>query len=445
MKSSNSKTKLTSLSLSGLLALSTIFSSNIGAFALSATGLSSAQMNKLEKQENFLFGHAKEDKDIDFRLDAVEKVVFGQTHDGNFGDRVDLIDKMIGKSKEEIVLLPQAPKLDTASEQVSAPPNVVKETYEAEPAVGVSQANLERATALYSQGNLNEAEKLFKQVATTDSRNVDAVYNLGVIAEDKHDYKSALDYYKKAMKLNPGDNDLAEAVRNMTQKIATSPAASPAATPAPARLANNNSSSNFNSNSNSNAPAPIASAPKANLGAIVSEAATAYKGGNYKLAIEKLNRVAKEAPQDASVQFALGQAYKANGESNMAQNAFQKASALEPNNQNYRTAFLDAAKSEKFASNSNSNPAPAVADSSAPAGQLTPFQPVNTGSVSKNSNYGYGYNSSYSSTGTRIKRAAVASAMGAATGYLLNMRGGSAKKAALTGAVVGGLFGFFSK
>lgn len=428
MKPSLTKHKLLSLSLSGLVALSTMLSTDLSAYALSATGLSSAQMSKLEKQENFLFGHAKEDKDLDFRLDAVEKVVFGQTHDGNFSDRVDLIDKMIGKSKDEIVLLPQAPKLDTTSEEITPAPNVVKESYESEPATSVSQANLERATALYSQGNLSEAEKLFKQVAAADSSNVDAVYNLGVIAEDKHDYRSALEYYKKAMKLNPGDNDLAEAVRNMTQKIATAPAQAPA----PTRLASANSAPK----------APVASAPKANLSNLVNEAAGAYKSGDYKNAIDKLNRVAKEAPQDASVQFALGQAYKANGETNMAQSAFQKASALEPNNSNYRTAFLDSAKSEKFASNSNSNPAPAVADS-APAGQLTPFQPVNTGSVSKN--YGYGYGSNYTSTSTRIKRAAVASAMGAATGYLLNMRGGSAKKAALTGAVVGGLFGFFSK
>jgi len=430
MKSSHTHNKLLSLSLSGLLALSTMLSGSLSAFALSSTGLSSAQMNKLEKQENFLFGHAKEDKDLDFRLDAVEKIVFGQTHDGNFADRVDLIDKMIGKSKEEIVLLPQAPKLDTATEQLTAAPNVVKETYDTEPAESISKANLERATAFYSQGNLTEAEKLFKQVVASEPGNIDAVYNLGVISEDKHDYRSALGYYKKAMSLSPGDNDMAEAVRNMTQKIATAPSAPSRTAPqvqAPAP-----------------AVAPIASAPKANLGNLVSEAASAYKKGDYKNAIDKLNLVSKEAPQDASVQFALGQAHKANGDTNMAQNAFQKASALEPNNSSYRTAFLDAAKSEKFASNSNSNPAPAVADSSAPAGQLTPFQPVNSGSVSRN---GYGYGSGYNitSNSTRIKRAAVASAMGAATGYLLNMRGGNAKKAALTGAVMGGLLGFFTK
>jgi Flp pilus assembly protein TadD len=331
--------------------------------------------------------------------------------------------------------LPQAPKLDTANEQLTAAPNVVKETYDTEPAESISKANLERATAFYSQGNLNEAEKLFKQVAASEPGNVDAIYNLGVIAEDKHDYRSALNYYKKAMNLSPGDNDMVEAVRNMTQKIATAPSA-PLRTSAPAVQS---------ANAQAPAVAPIASAPKANLGNLVSEAASAYKKGDYKNAIDKLNSVSKEAPQDASVQFALGQAYKANGDSNMAQNAFQKASALEPNNSNYRTAFLDAAKSEKFASNSNSNPAPAVADSSAaPAGQLTPFQPVNSGSVSKN---GYGYGSGYNvtSNSTRIKRAAVASAMGAATGYLLNMRGGNAKKAALTGAVMGGLLGFFTK
>mgnify|MGYP003384254767 CR=1 FL=1 len=434
MKSSLKQNKLLSLSLSGLLALSTMLSGSLSAYALSSTGLSSAQMNKLEKQENFLFGHAKEDKDLDFRLDAVEKIVFGQTHDGSFADRVDLIDKMIGKSKDEIVLLPQAPKLDTATEQLTAAPNVVKETYDVEPADSISKANLERATAFYSQGNLNEAEKLFKQVAAAEPGNVDAVYNLGVIAEDKHDYKSALGYYKKAMSLSPGDNDMVEAVRNMTQKIATAPS-SPSRTPAVQSPALAPAS----------APTPIASAPKANLGALVSEAAGAYKKGDFKNAIDKLNLVSKEAPQDASVQFALGQAYKANGDSNMAQNAFQKASALEPNNSNYRTAFLDSAKSEKFASNSNNNQAPAVADSSAaPAGQLTPFQPVNSGSVSK-SGYGYGSGYNITSNSTRIKRAAVASAMGAATGYLLNMRGGNAKKAALTGAVMGGLLGFFTK
>lgn len=152
-----------------------MLSGSLSAFALSSTGLSSAQMNKLEKTRKLSFGHAKEDKDLDFRLDAVEKIVFGQTHDGNFADRVDLIDKMIGKSKEEIVLLPQAPKLDTATEQLTAAPNVVKETYDTEPAESISKANLERATAFYSQGNLTEAEKLFKQVVASEPGNIDAV------------------------------------------------------------------------------------------------------------------------------------------------------------------------------------------------------------------------------------------------------------------------------
>lgn len=419
--------KLLSLSLSGLMTIGFLVDSQ-SAFALSSATPSSAQLNKLDKQENFLFGHKKEQKDLDERLDAVEKIVFGQTHDGSFGDRIDLVDKMIGKSKDEIVLLPQAPKLDTSSDNVTAAPDVVKDNYGFDPAENISKANLQRATALYSQGNLNEAEKLFKQVLSSQPDNADAAYNLGVISEDKKDYRSALNYYKQAMKANPSDQDLAEAVRTMSQKVAM--ASAPQAQPA-------------NSNSNlAPTPQPVAQAPKANLNNLISDAASNYKGGNYQGAIDKLNQVAKEAPSDASVQYALGQAYKAKGQMAQAQDHFQKASVIDPNNSTYRTAFLDSSRSEKFASNSNSNAnsAPQVADSQ-PAGQLTPFQPVTSG-VSRSS-YGGGYSSISSST--RLKRAAMASAMGAATGMLLNMRSGNAKKAALTGAIMGGLLGFFSK
>lgn len=421
----NRHKKLLSLSLSGLLTIG-LLGNLEGAYALSSAAPSTAQLNKLDKHENFLFGHKKEQKDLDERLDAVEKIVFGQTHDGNLGDRIDLIDKMIGKSKDEIVLLPQAPKLDTIADDVAKAPDVVKDNYGFDPAENISKANLQRATALYSQGNLNESEKLFKQVLSAEPNNTDAAYNLGVIAEDKKDYRNALEYYKRAMKSNPGDQDLAEAVRTMSQKIAMAPA--PAA-------AENNSTTEAAPKAQ-----PVAHAPKANLNNLISDAASSYKSGNYQSAIDKLNQVAKEAPQDASVQFALGQAYKAKGETAKAQNHFQKASAIDPSNSTYRTAFLDSSKSEQFASNANSAPQTANAQ---PAGQLTPFQPVTSG-VSRSS-YGYGSGFSSLSSGTRIKRAAMGSALGAATGLMLNMRSGNAKKAALTGAIMGGMLGFFSR
>lgn len=417
--------KLLSLSLSGLLTIG-VLGNLQSACALSSTTPSSAQLNKLDKHENFLFGHKKDQKDLDERLDAVEKIVFGQTHDGNLGDRIDLVDKMIGKSKDEIVLLPQAPKLDTPADDVATAPNVVKDNFGFDAAENISKANLQRATALYSQGNLSEAEKLFKQVLSAEPNNTDAAYNLGVIAEDKKDFRSALEYYKRAMKSNPGDQDLAEAVRTMTQKVAIAPVPSAASNnPEPVSAPKTQ---------------PVAQAPKANLNNLISDAASNYKNGNYQNAIDKLNQVAKEAPQDASVQFALGQAYKAKGEVAKAQSHFQKASAIDPGNSAYRTAFLDSSKSEQFASNSNSAPQTANAQ---PAGQLTPFQPVTSG-VSRSS-YGYGSGYSSLSSGTRIKRVAMGSALGAATGLMLNMRSGNAKKAALTGAIMGGVLGFFSR
>ena len=73
-------------------------------------------------------------------------------------------------------------------------------------------ALLARGTKLHRDGQVDEAETIFKQVLAHDPRNVDAFYDLGAIAESRGDLIGALSNYHAALSLRPGDRELKDAV-----------------------------------------------------------------------------------------------------------------------------------------------------------------------------------------------------------------------------------------
>lgn len=74
-------------------------------------------------------------------------------------------------------------------------------------------ANYNLAGALYREGNYDEAGKSLerlKDVAPMSANSADYYYNLGNIAVQKKDWKSAVDAYKQSLLRNPGDLDAKE-------------------------------------------------------------------------------------------------------------------------------------------------------------------------------------------------------------------------------------------
>lgn len=74
-------------------------------------------------------------------------------------------------------------------------------------------ANYNLAGALYREGNYDEAVKSLerlKDVAPMSANSADYYYNLGNIAVQKKDWKSAVDAYKQSLLRNPGDLDAKE-------------------------------------------------------------------------------------------------------------------------------------------------------------------------------------------------------------------------------------------
>jgi hypothetical protein len=72
----------------------------------------------------------------------------------------------------------------------------------------------------FSQGDNAEAQRLFNEVLLKEPKNVDALYNLGVLAERRGDLSGALSDYKKALQVKGADPELQEAVGSVERQIA---------------------------------------------------------------------------------------------------------------------------------------------------------------------------------------------------------------------------------
>lgn len=88
-----------------------------------------------------------------------------------------------------------------------------------------SRELLREGLRLHSKGQDQEAENTFRQVLSVDPRNADAFYNLGSLAESRHDLIMALTNYRAALTFNPTDKDYMQAVAQIERELSTTGAA----------------------------------------------------------------------------------------------------------------------------------------------------------------------------------------------------------------------------
>jgi Flp pilus assembly protein TadD len=348
---------------------------------------------------------------------------------------------------------------------------------------------LQQATVLYQQGKTDQAEAAFRHVLTLNVRCVDAYYNLGVIAETRGDFQSALNNYQVAARLNPDDAELQDAVTAVQGKIAQK------------------SASQQRNRSQQQQAQELARSQNNNregLKQAAADAQAAYKAGNYDKAISNLSWVASQAPNDPDVQYALSQAYKGKGDTQNARIALNRALSIDPNNRLYQTAMSQlgnrggsgsygsnsgsgygapsqySAGSRSYADDTASNysrqggsvpytpyNAPGGAANSqtgwqsasaddSPTGQITPFTSqgesslpgggMHRGGVSGSGASGFfmGTGGNGYSTKTRLTRAAVGAGAGMAVGALFGAGSHRMGRSMMAGGLIGGALGLFS-
>jgi tetratricopeptide (TPR) repeat protein len=343
---------------------------------------------------------------------------------------------------------------------------------------------LQQATTLYQQGKTDQAEAAFRHVLTLNVRCVDAYYNLGVIAETRGDFQSALNNYQVASRLNPDDAELHDAVTAVQGKISQKAASDPR-------------------NHSQQQQAQDLSRPQPNregLKQAAADAQAAYKAGNFDKAVNNLNWVASQAPNDPDVQYALSQAYKGKGDQQNARAALSRALSLDPSNRLYQTAMSqlnsrggapvnsgsgygappgsggshsytdDTANNSSrqgksvpytpynapFSSAASQTGWQSASADDAPTGQITPFTSqgesslpgggVHHGGVAGSGSSGFfaGTGGNGYGTKTRLTRAAVGAGAGMAMGAIFSGGSHHMGRSMMAGGLIGGALGLFS-
>jgi tetratricopeptide (TPR) repeat protein len=173
---------------------------------------------------------------------------------------------------------------------------------------------MRQALEKHGQGDVAGAEKLLHKVLTIDPANGDANFNLGALSEERHDLKGAAQYYEAAARANPRDTDIRDALSGVRDQI------------------RNHQSENQSAQQLEQ---------KAQLRKLGEQAAAAYKAGNYDQAITYLRSIEAQQPNDANVQFALGQAFHGRGDDVHAREFLRHAVELAPDNQLYAATLKD--------------------------------------------------------------------------------------------------------
>lgn len=468
------KRRALSLALSLLLVVGNI------APALAAAAPSQATEARLEKIENSLLQRTQKGMSDSERLSTLEKRVFGSEKSGTVSERLAGLDSAMTTARTASSLLapPMAPRLDTSqwSKVEEVKPQALSNYDDPDTATpnDAATAMLKRATDMYSRGETAEAERMFKKVLTLDSRNADAHYNLGAIAESRGDTAQALSEYRIASQINPDDQELKDAVAQIERKQN----ADRLAKAEQQRQRDEQQKEAYRRDSLKN---------------LVAQASTAYKNGQYDSAVSQLEQVVKQAPNDSDVRFALAQAYKAKGDLSKARMNLNHALAAQPNNKLYRDALNDldqklaSGSGNSSAGNSSSGgfsgnrnfdsarsydnsqqsdggpsyaPAPrrnqpqsdyiSSASSTDDGDGVQPFapSPSYSGSASSSRRYDRGGISGIlggGGTSGIVKRAALGSITGAAMGAMWSRNsGGGMKSNIMKGAIMGGMMGILT-
>lgn len=323
--------------LSMALSLAVVLGNIAPAFA--AASPSQSTEARLEKIENTLLQRTQKGMSESERLSTLENRVFGSEKTGSVSERLANLDSAMTTARTASSLLapPMAPRLDTSQWSKVEEPNPQALSNYDDPDTATptdaATAMLKRATDLYSRGDTAEAERMFKKVLTLDSRNADAHYNLGAIAEARGDTAQALNEYRIASQINPGDQELKDAVAQIERKQNSD------------RMAQAEQQRQRDEQQKE-------AARRDSMKSLVAQASTAYKNGQYDSAVRQLEQVVKQAPNDSDVRFALAQAYKAKGDLSKARMNLNQALAAQPNNKLYRDALSDL--DQKLASGGNS-------------------------------------------------------------------------------------------
>lgn len=327
--------------LSLALSLVLVFGTFAPAFAATSSSSSSNEA-RLEKIENSLLARTQKGMSEQERLSTLENRVFGTKKSGSVSERLANLDTAVSSARTASSLLapPMAPRLDTTPwSKVEEPKPQALSNYDdpdtATP-TDASTAMLKRATDLYTKGDTAEAERMFKKVLTLDSRNADAHYNLGAIAEARGDVAQALNSYRMASQINPNDIEFRDAVAQVERKQNAD------------RLAQAEQQRQKEEQQRE-------ASKRDSLKTMIAQASTAYKNGQFDSAVRQLEVVVKQAPHDSDVRFALAQAYKAKGDLTKARINLNQALAAQPNNKLYRDALSDL--DQRIASGSGGNSA----------------------------------------------------------------------------------------
>jgi tetratricopeptide (TPR) repeat protein len=82
-----------------------------------------------------------------------------------------------------------------------------------------ARAIIQRGLAQSAKGDSQSAEASFRTALYVDPSSADARYNLGVIAENKGDLSSALEFYQGALTTHPNDPELKDAVQAVQSRL----------------------------------------------------------------------------------------------------------------------------------------------------------------------------------------------------------------------------------
>jgi tetratricopeptide (TPR) repeat protein len=83
-----------------------------------------------------------------------------------------------------------------------------------------NRQTITQANKAYTDGLYNNALELYKQVLKEGYESADLYYNIGNVYYKMNDFTSAILYYEKAKKLNPGNEDIEYNLKVANSKIA---------------------------------------------------------------------------------------------------------------------------------------------------------------------------------------------------------------------------------
>lgn len=416
-----------------------------------------ADTRRLASFERILFGQEKPGLSLESRLKAIETNLFGRTRAGTTASRLAAVEKLLGQESPSSFYPPVAPSLDRQVPaqagplvEASAPAHALQSAGQEAYASADDGATMSQALSAYSRGDLVLAESLFLKVISADPQNADAQFNLGAIAEGRADLESALNHYRNASAANPSDAEARQAVAQVEQQL----------------------KSRRQSEIASRRQAEERALEEARLNELkrlADAAASAYRNQRYEEAISSLDRIARQTPGDAEVQFGLAQAWRGQGDLARARYHLTQAISLSPSNQLYATTLADL--------DSQLSAPPVAYDQfggqpgGGTAGDITPFEGVDTSPASTGSRSplagslagllpalasgglgtdiglpGVGFNGIGGLSGrmpsVKVSRVLGGGLAGAAIGALAGRNSATGvKRGALQGAVYGGLAG----